>query len=164
MKKFNELQHLDKKDKFIMNQIINNILLTSAKSLYKQLPLPRQLTTRLTPASIEKLIKNIKSININNYTREFLLLIMYNCLPTKHHLKKTKQIQNDMCEHCFQLPETIEHALFNCNTWLDNSILVHTKNYFITYQNRWQLLIDIIQLKENKINIKYNYYCNFASL
>lgn len=151
IEKFKELNQLEKEDKFIANQIINKNLLTSAKSLYKAPLIPRQLTTRLSLQNIEKLIKNIKIININNYTREFLLLIMYNCLPTRHHLKKTKQIPEDICEHCFRSPETIEHALFECKTWIDNSLLEHTKNYYITYRNRWQLLLDIIQLKEERL-------------
>jgi hypothetical protein len=137
--------------KNLINSITNSLLIRSAKEALKIPKIPKALTIRLSNKQIERLIDNAYKLNINNRVKEFLIYIIYDCLPTCAHLHKTKQIPSSVCPHCYEADETIDHALFECVNWIDNSLISHTKNYFIKYNTKWDLIKDLFKLKQKKI-------------
>jgi len=137
--------------KHIINSITNSLLIRSAKETLKMPKLPKSLSRRLSNTQTAKLLENAYKLNINNRVKEFLIYIIYDCLPTCVHLHKTKQITSSVCTHCYEADETIDHALFECVDWIDNSLIAHTKNYFIRYNTKWDLIKDLFKFKDKKI-------------
>lgn len=137
--------------KDLINSVTNTLLIRSAKDALKIPKLPKTLTVRFSEKQMEKLIENAYQLNLNNRVKEFLIYIIYDCLPTCAYLHKTKQIPSSVCTNCYEADETIDHALFECVDWIDNSLIAHTKNYFIKYDTKWDLIKDVYILEQEKL-------------
>nr|POE76298.1 putative ribonuclease h protein [Quercus suber] len=58
--------------------------------------------------------KLVWGLRIPSKVKNFIWRSCRDAIPVKKNLKRRQILQDDRCDHCHQMPETVLHALWEC--------------------------------------------------